>query len=303
MTPFRFADVPDQSGKTMLVTGANTGLGFEIARHLARRNARVLLGSRSRYRGEAAAARIGAEQPAAIIQVVPLNLADMASIRAAAEQVQSEARLDVLINNAGLMMPPLGLAHGVEQQFGVNHLGHFALTGLLLDKLAADGGGRVVVQASLAHRRAKIDFDNLDASKGYSGQKFYSQSKLANLLFAFELDRRLRAAGSRVEAIACHPGFAQTDIVRHLGPAKAAAPAIGWLFNTAEDGALPALQAATGRSVEGGAYLGPYGLAELRGEASGPAYATRTAHDPDLARRLWKRSVELTGIEPHLPTL
>ena len=267
MKPFRFADIPDQIGKTILVTGANTGIGFEIARHLASKGARVLLGSRNAAKGREAVNRIKTGHPSANAAVLVLDLADMASIRAAAEQVQGEARLDVLVNNAGLMMPPLGLAHGVEQQFGVNHLGHFALTGLLLDKLAADGGGRVVVQASLAHRRARIDFDNLDASRGYSGQKFYSQSKLANLLFAFELDRRLRASGSRVEAIACHPGFAQTDIVRHLGPAKAAAPAIGWLFNTAEDGALPALQAATDRSVEGGAYLGPYGLAELRGKA------------------------------------
>lgn len=303
MTPFRFADVPDQSGKTVLVTGANTGIGFEIARHLAGKGARVLLGSRSFARGEEALSRIRAEHPSAELDVVALDLSDMTSIRSAAEQVQGEARFDVLINNAGLMMPPMGYAQAVEQQFGVNHLGHFALTGLLLDKLAADGGGRVVVQASLAHRRARIDFDNLDARKGYSGQKFYSQSKLANLLFAFELDRRLRASSSRVEAIACHPGFAQTDIVRHLGPAKAAAPAIGWLFNTAEDGALPALQAATDRSVVGGAYLGPYGLAELRGKASGPAYATRTARDPELARRLWTRSVELTGIDPHLPAL
>lgn len=303
MTPFRFADIPDQSGKTVLVTGANTGIGFQIARHLVGKGARVLLGSRSPTRGEEAASRIRAEHPGRDVEVVELDLADMTSIRSAAERVQGEARLDVLINNAGLMMPPLGYAHGVEQQFGVNHLGHFALTGLLLDKVAADGGGRVVVQASLAHRRARIDFDNLDARRGYSGQKFYSQSKLTNLLFAFELDRRLRASGSRVDAIACHPGFAQTDIVRHLGPAKAAAPAIGWLFNTAEDGALPALHAATDRSLEGGAYLGPYGLAELRGKASGPAYATRTARDPDPARRLWKRSVELTGIDPHLPAI
>lgn len=300
MTPFRLHDIPGQSGKTVLVTGANTGIGFEIARHLAARGARVLLGCRSRDRGVEAVVRIKEEQPHADAEALVLDLADMSSIRAAAEQVQAEAQLDVLVNNAGLMMPPLGYAHGVEQQFGVNHLGHFALTALLLDKLAADGGGRVAVQSSIAHRRGWIDFANLDAGKGYARQTFYSQSKLANLLFAFELDRRLRAAGRPVKAIGCHPGLADSEISRHLGPAKVIGPTVGLFLNSAEDGALPALQAATDPALEGGEYLGPYGLMELRGRASGAAHAARSARHPDLAMRLWLRSEELTGINPDL---
>ncbi|TCD02256.1 SDR family NAD(P)-dependent oxidoreductase [Erythrobacteraceae bacterium CFH 75059] len=295
MTPFRFSDIPDQTGRTVLVTGANTGIGWHIARHLARRGAKVLLGCRDPRRGEEAVARLRAEASADAPALVQLDLADGASIRAAAARVAEEERLDALINNAGVMMPPLGFAHGAEQQFGVNHLGHFLLTALLLDRLAADGGGRVVVQASLAHRRAHIAWDNLDARSGYAPQRFYQQSKLANLLFAFALDRRLRAAGVPVKAVACHPGFAQTEIVRHLGPARAAAPLIGMLFNTAEDGALPALHAATGPEVEGGAYLGPYGLAELRGRASGPAVASAAARDADAADRLWQLSETMTG--------
>lgn len=300
MTPFRFTDIPDQTGKTVLVTGANTGLGFEISRHLALKGARVLMACRDRTKGADAIARLKEERPEADLQFVALDLADMNSIRSAAEAVKGEARVDVLVNNAGLMMPPLGHAHGIEQQIGVNHLGHFALTGLLLDKLAQDGGGRVVTQASIAHRGARIDFDNLDARKGYDRNGFYKQSKLANLLFTLELDRRLRAAGTPVMALACHPGVAETEIARHVGPAKFVLPLIGWLLNSAEDGALPALQAATDTQVHGGEYFGPYGVAELRGSASGPAFIGRNARDEAAARRLWERSVELTGVDPEL---
>lgn len=300
MTPFRFSDIPDQSGRTVLVTGANTGLGFEISRHLALNGARVLLGCRDQEKGDDAIARIRREHSQADLKFVALDLADVASVRSAAEEAKAEARLDVLVDNAGLMMPPLSHAHGVEQQIGVNHLGHFALTGLLLDKLAQDGGGRVVVQASIAHRGARIDFDNLDASKGYDRNGFYKQSKLANLLFTLELDRRLRAADKLVKAIACHPGVAETEIARHIGGAKVVLPLIGWALNSPEHGALPALQAATDASAEGGEYYGPYGLAELRGSASGPAFIGRNARDAAAARRLWERSVELTGVDPDL---
>lgn len=300
MTPFRFSDVPDQSGRTAFVTGANTGIGFEIARHLGLRGARVLLGCRSRDTAEAAIGRIRAERSDADLEFVALDLAQMDSIRSAAKVVEGEDRLDVLVNNAGLMMPPLGHAHGVEQQIGVNHLGHFALTGLLLGKLAADGGGRVVSQASIAHRGARIDFDNLDASRGYDRNGFYKQSKLANLLFTLELDRRLRAAGKPVTAIACHPGGAETDIARHVELGSVVTKLFGVFLNSAEQGALPALHAATGPGVEGGAYLGPYGFMELRGSASGPAYRSEAARDESAAQRLWKRSIELTGVDPEL---
>lgn len=208
---YAFSDLPDQSGRTVLVTGANTGIGLEIARELCARGARVLLGCRNKGKAEAAMEDIRRSHPSAQMAFVPLDLTQLASIRSAAEIVRGEARLDVLINNAGIMIPPLGHAiGGAEQQFAVNHLAHFALTALLLDKLAQSPGSRVVSQASIAHRGARIDFSNLDAAKGYSRVRFYAQSKLANLLFAFELDRRLRAAAVPVASIAVHPGVAAT---------------------------------------------------------------------------------------------
>ena len=203
----------------------------------------------------------------------------------------------MLVNNAGVMMPPLGHATaGAELQFAVNHLGHFALTALLLDKLAADGGGRVVVQSSIAHKRADIDFDNLDASQGYDRSAFYGQSKLANLSFALELDRRLRDAGSPVAAIGCHPGVAASELTRHITGGRLLQPVMNVVLNTSEQGALPALQAATDPQAEGGDYYGPRGLLEARGNVSGRAYATDRARDPELAKRLWAVSEEMTGI-------
>ena len=300
MSGFTFADIPDQSGKTALVTGANTGLGFHIALELARAGARVLLACRDGDKAAEAQRKIAHEVAGADTAFVELDLQNMDSIRAAAETVEGEGRLEILVNNAGIMVPPLRLAMGVESQFATNHLGHFALTGLLLDKLRADGGGRIVNQASLAHKGAAIDFDNLDASKGYGRQTFYGQSKLANLLFTFELDRRLRAANSPVSAYAVHPGIAQTEITRHLGPLAFVAPVIGFVLNDAHDGALPALQAAIDADVEPGGYYGPYGFMELSGKSSGRAIATRTARDPLLAARLWEKSIELTGVVPQL---
>lgn len=298
---FGFAAIPDQSGKTAIVTGANTGIGLEIARELARKGARVLLACRDGDKAAEAERTIKNGPERADIGYLHLDLADIASVRAAAEEAGKEQRIDLLINNAGIMVPPLSRGTGgTESQFAVNHLGHFAFTALMLDKLATDGGGRVVIQASLAHRGGRIDFDNLDAAKGYSRQKFYNQSKLANLLFAIELDRRLRAANSPVMALACHPGIAQTELMRHLGPLKLVGPLIGTLLNSARQGALPALQAATDPKAEGGDYFGPYGLAEMSGNLSGRAVKSKLATDPDLARRLWDRSVELSGVDPGL---
>lgn len=298
---FGFAAIPDQTGKTAVVTGANTGIGLEIARELARKGARVLLACRDGEKAAAAQHTIASGPERVDLDYLHLDLANIASVRAAAEQAAKEPRIDILINNAGIMVPPLSHGTGgTESQFAVNHLGHFAFTALMLDKLAADGGGRVVVQSSLAHRRGAIDFDNLDASRGYGRTKFYNQSKLANLLFAMELDRRLRATHSSVTAIACHPGIAQTELMRHLGPLKVAGHLVGLLLNNAKQGALPALQAATDPEARGGDYYGPYGFAEASGGTSGPAYATRRARDPELARRLWSTSIELTGIDPGL---
>lgn len=295
---FTAADVPDQSGKTIIVTGANTGIGFEAAAVLAAKGARVLLACRSRDRAEAAMARIRQATPSADLAFLPLDQADLASVRAAAELAAKEPRIDVLLNNAGVMMPPLTrTAQGFELQFGVNHLAVFALSTLLLPKLAQTPGSRVVVTASLAHTRGNLAWDDLNADKSYNRSQCYGDSKLANLLFVQELDRRLRAAGMPVTAIACHPGVAKTDLGRHFGPFRFMFAAAGWLFNTAAMGAWPALQAATDPNAKPGGYYGSQGRREMRGP-SGEATRSAQAQDPALARRLWEVSVEMTGIDP-----
>lgn len=299
--PFTFADMPDQTGKTAIVTGSNTGIGLEIARGLARKGARVILACRDGDKAKEAQEDIARGREHADTQYLHLDLANLASIRGAAETAAKELKIDLLINNAGIMIPPLGHAiAGTEKQFAVNHLGHFAFTCLLLDKLAENGGARVVTQSSIAHKGANIDFDNLDAAKGYSKSKFYGQSKLANLLFALELDRRLSAAKSSVSSIACHPGVAQTELVRHMPLGNIFGSLVGFALNSSEDGALPALQAATDPDADGGDYYGPYGFRELSGRKSGEAFPTRRARNAQLAQRLWDKSVELTGVDPKL---
>ncbi|MEJ6008531.1 oxidoreductase [Novosphingobium aquae] len=300
MSGFTEVDVPDQSGRTMIVTGSNTGIGFEIARVLAQRGARVLLACRSKDKAEAAMTRIDAVAPGADLAFLPLDQGDLASVRAAADIAGKEARLDCLINNAGVMVPPLTrTAQGFEQQFGVNHLGTFALTGLLLPKLAETPGSRVVITSSIAHKTGRIDFDNLDASKGYHRGDFYSQSKLANLLHMTELDRRLRGAGSPVAALACHPGVAASELVRHIPLGSLLGAAMGLFLNTAAQGAWPALQAATDPAAQSGDYYGSQQWREMRG-SSGKAQRAPQGCDLAVARRLWDVSVELTGVDPGL---
>lgn len=298
MTGFTAANVPSQEGKTFIVTGSNTGIGFEAAKVLAARGARVLLACRSKDKAEAAMRRIAAEVSGADLDFLPLDQADLASVRAAAELAAKEPRIDVLLNNAGVMIPPLTrTAQGFELQFGVNHLGTFALTGLLLPKLAETPGSRVVVTSSIAHKRGRVDFDNLDAAKGYSRFDFYAQSKLANALFMLELDKRLRAAGSPVAALACHPGVAASELMRHVPLGGLFAPLMGLVLNSAEQGAWPALQAATDAKAVSGSYWGSQGMRDMRGP-SGPAKREPNALDADLARRLWDVSVQLTGVDP-----
>jgi NAD(P)-dependent dehydrogenase (short-subunit alcohol dehydrogenase family) len=300
LTGFTAADVPDQAGKCFIVTGANTGVGFEAARVLAARGGRVLLACRSEAKAEAAVSRIRREVAGADVGFLPLDLSDLASVRRAAELASRERRLDVLLNNAGVMIPPLArTAQGFELQFGVNHLGGFALTALLLPKLAETPGSRVVITASLAHQRGDLRWDDLNAEKSYSRIPRYAASKLANMLHLFELDRRLRAAGSPTTAVGCHPGAAATELMRHTGVARLANPAMRALFNTAAMGAWPALQAAAAPDVDPGGYYGPQGIGEMRG-ASGPARRTRRARDPDWARRLWDVSIAMTGVDPGL---
>jgi NAD(P)-dependent dehydrogenase (short-subunit alcohol dehydrogenase family) len=297
MTGFTDADVSDQFGKCFIVTGANTGIGLEVARVLARKGARVLLGCRDAGKAAEAIRQIGPGVDAAHL---PLDLADLASVARAAELAAREPRIDALIANAGVMFPPLTrTAQGFELQWGVNHLGHFALAGQMLAKLAETPGSRIVVTASLAHRRGNIQWDDLNAEKGYNRSNRYSGSKLANMLHFAELDRRLRAAGSPVTAIGCHPGIAATDLMRHAGVFRIFTPLFGLLMNSAAMGAWPALQAATSPGAEPGGYYGPTGIGEARGP-SGKAKRTAAAQDAELARRLWDVSVAMTGIDPGL---
>lgn len=298
--PFTAADVPDQSGKTIMVTGANTGLGLETSTVLAAKGARVLLACRDEAKARAAIVKIRETAPSADLAFVPLDQGDPDSIRAAANLAAAEPRLDVLINNAGVMMPPLALTKfGVEQQFGVNHLGTFALTSLLLPKLTQTAGSRVAITASLAHKGNRLDLTNLDGARGYSRGRSYVASKLANLLFLFELDRRLRVAGSPVAVVGCHPGVAATDLMRHFAARRLLNPLCSWILNTAATGAWPTLHAATG-PIRPGGYYGPQQRGEMRGP-SGEAKRTPMAQDPRLARELWDLSIRLTQIDPGLP--
>jgi len=297
---FTEANVPKQTGKSFIVTGANAGVGFEIARVLAARGARVLLGCREQTRAQDAIARIKRITPNADLVWLPLDLGDLDGVRTAAEIAAKEPRIDALINNAGIMNPPLTRTkQGFESQFGVNHLGVFALTSLLLPKLAETPGSRVVVTSSVAHLKAKIDWDDLNADKSYIKKDRYGGSKLANALFFFELDRRLRAAKSPVTAIGVHPGVAATSLGRHMGIAQIAGPIVGLLLNSADKGAWPALLAATGK-VKPGGYYGPTGFGGIRGVA-GEAKRAPHAEDPALAKRLWDVSIAMTGIDPGLP--
>ncbi|MET0589005.1 MAG: oxidoreductase [Novosphingobium sp.] len=300
MSGFTAADVASQEGKCFIVTGANAGIGFETAKVLAAKGARVLLGCRDQDKAAAAIAQIRAVAPNAHMSHLPLDLADLGSVRRAAEIAASEPRIDVLLNNAGVMFPPLTrTSEGFELQWGVNHLGPFALTALLLPKLAETPGSRVVVTASLAHNRGNIQWGDLHADKGYNRTQRYSDSKLANMLHFAELDRRLRSAGSPVTAIGCHPGVAATELMRHAGPFRVFTPVFGLLLNTAAQGAWPALQASTADSLKPGGYYGPQGVGEMKGP-SGEAKRSSQAADPALARRLWDVSVEMTGIDPGL---
>ena len=298
MKGFTAASLGGQAGKCFLVTGANTGIGYEAARVLAARGARVLMACRSEEKARLAMEHIRMHVPGANLAFVPLDQADLFSVRECAERVvRDEPRLDVLINNAGVMVPPLErTVQGHELQFGVNHLAPFALTGLLLPKLSETPGARVVITASLAHVRGRIDWDDLDARRSYRARQRYADSKLANLLHLLELDRRLRAAGSPVRATACHPGIAATELGRNSLGFRLLFPVAGLVLNSAEQGAWPTLQAAADPSAGPGAYYGPQRFLGLSGP-SAPAKRKATARDPQAARRLWEVSVQMTGID------
>jgi hypothetical protein len=292
----------DLSGRTVVVTGANSGLGFEATRAFARAGAHVVLACRSRTRGTLAKQSITRETPDASLAVRTLDLASLSSVRRFAERFDAEA-LDLLVNNAGVMaIPRRTTEDGFETQFGVNHLGHFALTGLLLDRLVAGGGARVVTVSSAFHRRGEVDFDDLQHADSYGPWEAYAQSKLANLLFAYELQRRLDDADLPVTSVAAHPGYAATNL-QLRGPQMRDSPvrtALNVLANrlfaqNAEMGALPILYAATAPAVSGGDYVGPDSFRGLRGYPTVTESSDRS-RDPDLARDLWRVSASLTGV-------
>jgi NAD(P)-dependent dehydrogenase (short-subunit alcohol dehydrogenase family) len=300
-----------QSGRRFLITGANSGIGYHAALKLARKDAELILACRDRSRGEAALARLREEAPAARAELAILDLASLESVRTfAAQELARERPLHVLINNAGIMAVPrrTETADGFEMQFGTNVLGHFALTGLLMPALTRTAAissepPRIVTIASIAHKRTNLDLDDLQSTKAYSPMRAYQQSKLADLMFAFELSRRLRATSSRVISIAAHPGVAETALFRVDDRGTAAkmlrsiiGHAIGVVLNTDAEGALPTLYAATSPNAKDGDYYGPSGFGEMRGDLVGRAKVAPQARDEKAASRLWQICEELTGV-------
>jgi len=321
-TRWTAADVGDQTGRTAVITGANSGIGLEAARVLAGRGATVVLACRDEARAKAAAAGLagapggpggpeapggrggpgGPEAPGERVQTVRLDLASLASVRQAAAEISERfSRLDLLINNAGVMMPPYGLTQdGFELQFGTNHLGHFALTGLLLPSLLEVPGSRVVTVSSNAHRSGRIHFDDLEFEHGYRKMTAYGQSKVANLMFTYELQRRLSAAAAQTIAVAAHPGTSRTELTRHNSWMTAGlSPRLkvinSWLVQSPQMGALPTLRAATDPAASGGDYYGPGGALEFTGYPVKVKSSARS-HDVGVQHRLWAESQKLTGV-------
>ncbi|MFB5758773.1 oxidoreductase [Paenibacillus medicaginis] len=286
--------MPDQTGRVAIVTGANSGIGWEAARALASKGATVIMACRSIAKAKPAADQIKAPKLPGKVVVMALDLGDLASIRAFATAFrQGYQRLDLLINNAGVAHPPYRkTTQGFEQQFGINHLGHFALTGLLLDRLNATPGARIVTVSSISHRSGIIHFDDLNLERNYKPARGYAQSKLANLLFTYELQRRLATTGQSTLAVAVHPGWSATNALRHssfmrrLNPIFAQPPKMG---------VLPTLYAATAPGVRGGDFFGPSNL-ELRGYPK-KVDSSAHSHDEAVARRLWTVSEEMTQVK------
>jgi NAD(P)-dependent dehydrogenase (short-subunit alcohol dehydrogenase family) len=295
-------DIPDQAGRVAVVTGANSGLGYVTARELARRGARVVLTSRNDTRGKEAEARILAAVPDADLDLRHLDLSDLGNVRSFADGIQSSyPSVDLLVNNAGVMaIPRKETADGFEMQFGTNHLGHFALTGLLLPLLVDTDGARVVTVSSTAHKPGKLDFDDLMHKNSYRKWRVYSDSKLANLLFAYELQRRLTAIDAPLISVAAHPGTAATNLIKAGAagnPLKSVVMSLGVrVVGQSEDqGSLPQLYAATAPDVQGGEYYGPNGIAESRGYPK-QVDSTPASKDLEDAKRLWAISEGLTGV-------
>lgn len=298
-------DMPNQTGSVVVVTGANSGIGYEATKAFAQKGAHVVMACRSLERANRARRKIESTVSDASLSVYELDLGNQAAVRQFASEFKSEFdRLDVLVNNAGVMVPPYSTTDdGFELQLGVNHLGHFALTGLLLDELIeTDGETRIVTQSSVAHDYGDIDFDDLHREQSYNRTEAYGQSKLANLLFTYELDRRLRAVGANTIAVASHPGWSATGLqdgdteLSVSSVRRTVARIANTVFaQSPADGALPTLYASTANDVDGGHYFGPSGIMEMRGSPT-RVVSNETSYDHETARRLWEISEELTDI-------
>lgn len=290
---------PSQVGRLAVVTGANVGLGLETARALARKGAAVVLACRNLEKADGAKTKILLEHPKAKVHCMALDLSDLKSVRAFARAFAAKfEKLDLLINNAGIMMPPYALSvDGFESQLAANYLGHFALTGQLLPLLSAMPGARVVSLSSLAHRWSGIQFDDLQFAKEYDKRKAYGQSKLACLMFAYELQRRLSKAGASTISVAAHPGVSATNLSQHM-PAivRVLTPLTALVFNSASAGAQPTLYAALGADIHGGDYCGPQSAWQMRG-APAKVGSNHASRDPAAAARLWAVSEQLTGVQ------
>ncbi|HZY62794.1 MAG TPA: oxidoreductase [Edaphobacter sp.] len=303
--------IPSQTGKRIVITGANSGIGYYAALALARKGAQVVLACRDRRKGEAALNRLLAEAPGAVAEMAILDLASFTSIRSFAEHELSRNQpVGVLINNAGVMAPPqrLQTTDGFELQFGTNVLGHFALTGLLLPALQNAAAihpepPRIVTIASIAHKRGRLNFSDLQSTTNYSPMGAYQQSKLANLMLALEMERRLRAKGVNILSIAAHPGVANTNLFQtgdrsalENAARKLLGHLIGLFLNTDADGALPTIYAAASPNATGGGYYGPQEFQEMRGSEVGPAQIASHAQDAAASSHLWTVCEELTQI-------
>lgn len=299
---FNIDNIPSQKGRIAVVTGSNTGLGYETALALAGKGAKVVMACRNITKAETARNTILKTVPNADVDILQIDLSRLSSVRDFATNYQAKYnRLDILINNAGVMMPPYTKTEdGFELQFGANHLGHFLLTGLLLDTLVKTPDSRIVSLSSLVHKNGEINFDDLQSKKEYSASKAYGQSKLACLMFAYELQRRLEKAGYKNPiSVAAHPGLALTDLGRHM-------PKLLYMVFTTimgrfishppKEGAKPTLLGALGEEVKGGEYFGPTGFREMKGKP-GKAKSSALSKNEDIAGRLWEVSEELTGIK------
>lgn len=295
-------NIPDLTGKVIIITGGNSGIGYEAAKEFARKGAQIILASRNKNKAKAALSRIQTEIPGSRAEIYQLDLADLKSIKQFTDTFKKKYnRLDVLLNNAGIMMVPYGKTKdGFELQLGTNHLGHFALTGTLIDLLLNTPGARVVNVSSNAHYFGEMDFSNLmyENGEGYSAQKVYGRSKLANLLFTYELQRRFNAVGVDAIALAAHPGISNTNLAAHIFKRwrlKILQPLMGLMLQSAAMGALPSIRAAVDSSVSGGQYFGPNGSKERSGYPV-VVLSNENSHNLEDALQLWEISEKLTGV-------